>query len=427
MKKFLFATLAAAGVLAMLAVPSKPVRAACAVTNLQVKDNAAVTAAVPYADDGSGASNCSPQIQIKQGGNVAVVKPASTAVLATDPAFAVSLSPNSPMPGFAQSSTTSGQTGMLIQGAVTTGSPTYTTGQTNPLSLDTAGNLRVNVVAGGNSAPISDRQSSIGTLTTTAANHGACAINSCVTLNSQGAASVLIDISANTNVTLVVECAGPNNNYVACPAYPTGTAAPTGTTTLASSSTGQWIVPSGGFANVSVRVSVIGATPSATVALEANAGDNLALAAAWLSQLHTDLGGATPSGTNRIGFVTLQADTTGGATSFHALSAPSNNSTNVKASAGTVYSLTVINPTATLGDFRFVDSASAPTCSLGTGVIANYAVQPNTTSPGLHLTFPYGKLFTNGISFCLTGVTGTVTDNDNTSFVIGAQINIEWK
>src|SRR4029077_17926978 len=45
-------------------------------------------------------------------------------------------------------STTSGQTGHLIMGAVTTGAPTYTTAQTDPLSLDTAGNLRINCVTG---------------------------------------------------------------------------------------------------------------------------------------------------------------------------------------------------------------------------------------------------------------------------------------
>lgn len=43
----------------------------------------------------------------------------------------------------AQASTTSGQSGPLIQGAVTTAAPTYTTAQTNPLSLTTAGALRV--------------------------------------------------------------------------------------------------------------------------------------------------------------------------------------------------------------------------------------------------------------------------------------------
>lgn len=43
----------------------------------------------------------------------------------------------------AQGSTTSGQTGLLIQGAVTTAAPSYTTAQTNPLSLTTGGALRV--------------------------------------------------------------------------------------------------------------------------------------------------------------------------------------------------------------------------------------------------------------------------------------------
>jgi hypothetical protein len=43
----------------------------------------------------------------------------------------------------AQASTTSGQRGELVQGAVTTAAPTYTTGQTDPLSLTTAGALRV--------------------------------------------------------------------------------------------------------------------------------------------------------------------------------------------------------------------------------------------------------------------------------------------
>jgi len=46
-----------------------------------------------------------------------------------------------------QASTTSGEKGPLIQGAVTTASPTYTTAQTNPLSLTTAGALRVDASA----------------------------------------------------------------------------------------------------------------------------------------------------------------------------------------------------------------------------------------------------------------------------------------
>jgi hypothetical protein len=44
--------------------------------------------------------------------------------------------------GYAQGSTTSGQGGPLVQCAVTTAAPTYTTGQTDPLSCDTSGNQR---------------------------------------------------------------------------------------------------------------------------------------------------------------------------------------------------------------------------------------------------------------------------------------------
>lgn len=43
----------------------------------------------------------------------------------------------------AQTSTTSGQTGPLVQGAVTTSAPSYTTAKTSPLSLNTSGGLRV--------------------------------------------------------------------------------------------------------------------------------------------------------------------------------------------------------------------------------------------------------------------------------------------
>lgn len=49
----------------------------------------------------------------------------------------------------AQGTTTSGQKGALVQAAVSTSAPVLTTGQTSPLSLDLAGNLRVNVVTGG--------------------------------------------------------------------------------------------------------------------------------------------------------------------------------------------------------------------------------------------------------------------------------------
>src|SRR5690606_4040260 len=48
-----------------------------------------------------------------------------------------------PIIGLAQGSTTSGQTGSMVMGAVTTSAPSYTNAQTSPLSLDTGGGLRV--------------------------------------------------------------------------------------------------------------------------------------------------------------------------------------------------------------------------------------------------------------------------------------------
>lgn len=47
-----------------------------------------------------------------------------------------------PAEDYAQGSTTSGENGVLSQGATTTAAPTYTTATTNPLSLTTAGALR---------------------------------------------------------------------------------------------------------------------------------------------------------------------------------------------------------------------------------------------------------------------------------------------
>lgn len=109
-----------------------------------------------------------------------------------------------------------------------------------------------------------------------------------------------------------------------------------------------------------------------------------------------------------------------GGTPGHLLSAASNNSTNIKASAGELLHFTVINTTATAADLRFYNSASAPTCSSATGVVFNYPIPANTTSAGITVAFPGGVAFSTGIGFCLTA---TNADNDNTNTVTGININ----
>lgn len=76
--------------------------------------------------------------------NSAVTQPVSgtvTANVGTTNGLALDTSVNGVL--VAQGSTTSGEKGPLVQAAVTTAAPTYTTAQTSPLSLTTAGALRV--------------------------------------------------------------------------------------------------------------------------------------------------------------------------------------------------------------------------------------------------------------------------------------------
>lgn len=75
-----------------------------------------------------------------------------------------------------QGSTTSGQSGTLMQAAVTTAAPSYTTGQTSPLSLTTGGLLRVD--GSGVTQPVSGSLTTVSTVTSlTQMNGQAIAMN----------------------------------------------------------------------------------------------------------------------------------------------------------------------------------------------------------------------------------------------------------
>ena len=128
--------------------------------------------------------------------------------------------------------------------------------------------------------------------------------------------------------------------------------------------------------------------------------------------------------TSNPGNVTLQANATGGCTPGHILSGASNNAANIKNAAGTLCSLTWLQTTATLMDIRFYDTSSSPTCSSSTGVVANFVVAANTTSPvGSIYLGAYGMKFSSGISICITGANA---DNDNTSAVTGLNVNYSY-
>lgn len=100
-----------------------------------------------------------------------------------------------------QSSTTSGEKGPLVQGAVTTAAPTYTTGQTNPISLTTSGALRTD--SSGSTQPISGTVTAklaaptAGTVTQAARTIGTTATRATVTGSAPSATRTVLAITAD--------------------------------------------------------------------------------------------------------------------------------------------------------------------------------------------------------------------------------------
>lgn len=181
--------------------------------------------------------------RITDGTNTATVKAASTAAGATDKALVVAISPNNSVAVtgtitanigttnglaldtsvngilLAQNSTTSGQTGSLIQGAVTTASPSYTTAKTSPLSLTTAGALRVDGSAV--TQPVS------GTVTANAGS-GTFTVGGTVTANIGTSGSLALD--ATLAKLTIAQGASLGSNTQALTGGSVTTAAPTYTT-----------------------------------------------------------------------------------------------------------------------------------------------------------------------------------------------------
>lgn len=117
---------------------------------VQGGNTATVTASSALKVDGSATTQpISGTVTANQGGTWSVTANAGTNLNTS--ALALDTSVNGII--VSQGSTTSGEKGPLIQGAVTTAAPTYTTAQTSPLSLTTAGALRVD--SSGSTQPIS--------------------------------------------------------------------------------------------------------------------------------------------------------------------------------------------------------------------------------------------------------------------------------
>lgn len=205
-----------------------------------------------------------------------------------------------------QGSTTSGQKGTLIQGAVTTNAPSYTTAQTDPLSLNTSGYLRTTDFAasvsanGSTSVPTNAMfvgfKGADGFLhaAKSSTNDGALDVNATfsgtinpgfvadrqvsgsiastsqvVNASTQGASMVSIRVSGSWTGTLTFQLSTEDGTYATANAYPAFTGGAVVTTTTAN---GVWVIPVGGASNIQVFGTTI-SSGSATISIEIGAGN----------------------------------------------------------------------------------------------------------------------------------------------------------
>ncbi len=401
----------------------------------------------------------------------------------------------------AQGSTTSGQTGPIVQTATTTSAPTYTTGKTNPLSTDTSGNLRTTISNA--SIPIT----SSGTLTVSDSSAGTTATNT------TGLKDTVGTLSAGTAATKSLAVGGVYNSSAPTPTTGqqlslqldgSGNLKISGTVTanlgtidgaaLATNQTdgsqktkivdgsGNVIgatsnaldvnIKSGGSSGTQYTNNAVQATPTGTVALGYDGTNVRGLLTDGTGKLQTNItnsslavtgtfyqvtqpvsaaslplptGASTAikqpalgtAGTPSADVLTVQgassmtalkvdgtattqpvsgtiadsnsAPIVGGSTQYSLVSAASTNATNIKATAGVVYSIQVFNNGSSLGYLKLYDKATTPAPATDSLVLKSTIIIPHGSGAGagVVVSLPVPKKFTSGIGFAITGAIAT--------------------
>lgn len=258
----------------------------------------------------------------------------------------------------AQGSTTSGQKGSLMLGAVTTGAPTYTTAQTDALSLDTAGNLRVNIAAGGiSSGTAGSASTNVVTVQGIASMTKLLVTPDSVALPAHQSVNVDQLNGTTTDTNSGLKSAGTLRVVIA-------TDQPSLSNALPASQSGTWTVQPGNTANT---------TP-------------------WL--------------------VTDTPGTSGGLSFSYTLSAASNNLTQAKGSAGQLFAVVVTNTNAAARYLKIFNKASASVTMGTTSADFQFVIPGNTAGAGLAINIDKGMALGTGITYAITA---GVSLTDNTS------------
>lgn len=264
----------------------------------------------------------------------------------------------------AQGSATAAQKGGLILAAVTTAAPSYTTAQTNPLSLTTAGGLRSDLASlAGTAVDVNSGNKSAGTLRVVIATDQPSLTNA-LPVSQSGSWSLAANQSMNVaQINAVTPLMG--NGVTGTGSLRVTIASDNTAFTVNAAQSGTWTVQPGNTAN---------STP-------------------WLV---TD----TPATSGGLSFGAI------------AVSAATNNKTQIKGSAGQLYMVSAQNLNASPRYLKVFNNTSAGV-TMGTTVCDyQFLIPGNTAGAGLLLNIDKGIAMGTGITIA---VTGGIATNDNTS------------
>jgi len=146
-----------------------------------------------------------------------------------------------------------------------------------------------------------------------------------------------------------------------------------------------------------------------------DSGSTTAVTQATGTNLHTVVDSGTIT-------ANLGPATSGGLSMTHFVAAATDNHTNVKSTAGQLYSVHGFNTLATPLYFKLYDSSSTPTGCGATNLKKVIAIQAGTE---FLYTQPQGVAFASGIGYCLTS---GITDADDTATTLSAAtIDLDYK
>lgn len=309
----------------------------------------------------------------------------------------------------AQGSTTSGQSGPLAQGAVTTAAPTYTTGKTNPLSLTTAGALRVDASA--TTQPVSGTVT-VGNATLAVTQSGTWNVGTVTTLTT---CSTVTSLTQFNGVAITL-------NKGSSDAGTLRVSLGDGSQTIGALTANQSV----NLAQVAGATTATGhGTASGAVRVELPTDGTGVLAGVTTVttvSAVTAITNALPAGTNNIGQVCLAPQTSGGLSTYSVISsgAANQDSAAVKGSAGQVYGYSLFNTTASARYVKLYNKASGAT-SADTPVRRIYL--PPTG--GVDRSEPNGIAFGTGI--CIRITTGAADSDTGACSANDVLANIDYK